>query len=285
MRPQTFVHPSLFKSDVQRAPQKIFICGPGIGSRGFDLRDKIKSYVESFSNCEVIFGEDVSSKKISVKRADLQTLETQLAQSVDFTVLLLQSPGAIAELGTFSMIPSIRSRLFVLVPTEFYGAESYISRGPLSLIAQEFKRNVIYFDNDVDERIYSNLSFLITMYKYAYAQGRYQYDYHAHAAWREDNYNQLDYETYFQPIRDNFFEVVLLMAIVILDGPTFSELVSATQMHPDEVSSGLARLFSDSRIAKIRNRYRSANSYSDVSLAQVNTMQLSRARASLIAIS
>src|SRR5580700_188772 len=96
----SLIRPSLFGLDVQRQPLKVFICGPGDEARGFALRKSVQSYVSRIPECKTVFGEEITSKSISVRRADLQTLESKLAQSVDFTILLLESPGSIAELGT-----------------------------------------------------------------------------------------------------------------------------------------------------------------------------------------
>jgi hypothetical protein len=278
------VTPNIFKWDVQRYPLKVFICGPGKTSTGFELRKSVKEYVEGFARCETTFGEDVTSKTIAVRRADLQTLESQLAQSVDFTLLLLDSPGAIAELGTFSMIANIRPRLYVLVPSRHYGAESYIARGPLSLIARDFKRHVIYFDGGQDKSIFRSLDFIISMYKFAgYKRGR-EYKSVALSDWREPSYQPESYEKYFKPIRAEFFQLVVLSTIVFLDSPTFTEIVDVTQMHPDEISSSLKQLHHQNRILKDgKGRYVATNGYDDGMLNPIDSKQLSRARARHIA--
>jgi hypothetical protein len=284
----SFIRPSIFKREVQRQPLKVFICGPGLDTHEFRLRKRVQSYLSSFENCTTTFGEDITSRSIAVRRADLQTLESQLAQSVDFTVLLLQSPGAIAELGTFSMIPSIRSRLYVLLPSSHFGSKSYISRGPLSLIAKDFKRHVIYFDHEDDHGIPGTLNFVVAMYKYARSVGGHKYAKAALNDWRDPSYKSEAYEKYFKSIRSEFFQVVVLAGIILLDTPTFAEIVDETQMHPDEVGAALNELHSENRIFKTgkgKARYSAANGFRDDLLLVVDAIQLSRAKASHLAFS
>jgi hypothetical protein len=282
----SLIRPSLFGWDVQKQPLKVFICGPGNESVGIGLRKRVQSHISSFRNCETLFGEELTSKLIAVRRADLQTLESQLAQSVDFTILLLDSPGAIAELGTFSMVPSIRSRLFVLVPSRYFRAKSYIDRGPLSLISKDFKRHVIYFDGEHDFAIWKALDFIVSLYKYARYRGGRDYLNAALNDWRRPAYKSESYEKYFQAIRREFFKVAIFSVILTLDDPTFSEIVDASRMHPDEVSAALAELHAARKITKSgKARYGTTEGFHDGLLASVDTVQLSRAKATYVALS
>ncbi len=163
----SLIDPVLFKTPVRQHNLNIFLCGPGRSSEGFQLRQHIKELLEKNYQATVSFGEELIDKKFRhTKRVDLQTLEAQFAHVTDFTILLLESPGAIAELGTFSMIENIRARLFVVVPTRFFGAESYIARGPLSLISSFSANNIIYYDLKKMAGVDSALKFPVALYKF-----------------------------------------------------------------------------------------------------------------------
>src|SRR5690606_14127923 len=83
----------------------------------------------------------------------------------DFTILILESPGAIAELGTFSMVESLNSRIFAVVPLEFHKGESYISRGPLSILSAHSSINVSYYSEERFDVLHHNLNWAIMLYK------------------------------------------------------------------------------------------------------------------------
>src|SRR5690606_14152668 len=65
---------------------------------------------------------------------DLIDLETHLAHLSDLIVLIVESPGSIAELGAFSVVPEIREKLQVFIRQERYKSDSFISLGPIRSI-------------------------------------------------------------------------------------------------------------------------------------------------------
>lgn len=111
------IGPHLLKKTVKNRKTDVFLCGPGYGGENFSVREYIRTSLTEIDNVSVHYGEEIE-KISSFRRAkkDLQTLEAEFAHTVDFTLLMLESPGSMAELGTFSMIPNICSRLVVLVP-------------------------------------------------------------------------------------------------------------------------------------------------------------------------
>ncbi|MGB5833966.1 MAG: retron St85 family effector protein, partial [Thiohalocapsa sp.] len=66
--------------------------------------------------------------------SDLITFERHLAHLASAVVLFVESPGSIAELGAFSLIPEIAQKLIVFVREDHYYQESYIKLGPLQYI-------------------------------------------------------------------------------------------------------------------------------------------------------
>ncbi len=148
----------LFNKDFRNQRVEIFLCGPGFLHGEFDWRTKIRAMLDRYSGVNVIFGEDIISKKIPARirlqirqekiNKDLLTAEIKLALGTDATLLLANSPGALAELGTFCAIENISKKLFVMVNETHHGGESYISRGPLSYLNKINSMSVIYYNEE-----------------------------------------------------------------------------------------------------------------------------------------
>jgi hypothetical protein len=65
---------------------------------------------------------------------DLVLFERHLAELSSVIVLVLESPGAIAELGLFSTIDEFRSKLLVYVDAGHYRQQSFIRLGPIDYL-------------------------------------------------------------------------------------------------------------------------------------------------------
>lgn len=77
---------------------------------------------------------------------DLVTFEEHLAGLSAVIVLVVESPGAVAELGAFTVSKPISDRLLVLVAEIHYESESFIRLGPLRRLENEFDRAVLVYD-------------------------------------------------------------------------------------------------------------------------------------------
>ncbi|MGE0667677.1 MAG: hypothetical protein AB7O49_14060 [Sphingomonadales bacterium] len=114
--------PGLLCKEAAYRPLNVFLCGPGYGTEAHTLRSAVRDMLTGYKNVRVTYGEEIDPDELRVStRMDLQTLESSFAHNVDFTVLMLDSPGAMAELGTFSMIDNVRPRLYILVSSMFFG--------------------------------------------------------------------------------------------------------------------------------------------------------------------
>lgn len=78
--------------------------------------------------------------------SDLVTFEEHLAGLSDVIILAVESPGAIAELGAFSISPAIADRLLVLVAEIHYEQESFIRLGPLKRLEDKNTQSVLVYD-------------------------------------------------------------------------------------------------------------------------------------------
>lgn len=278
------IQPTLLNDKARKVPSKVFVCGPGLSSGRVDIRNLARKELEGMMNVSVVYGEEIE-KEFSYSRRgmDLQTLEAQFAHDVDFTLLILESPGSIAELGTFTQLPHLQDRLVVLVPSNFFRSESYIARGPLSLLSQRNPQNVIYFDSSRQSEMLSRVLYPLTFYKYAhYVLGK---DYLDNTrASRMKRGSIVDYKSYISGIRSSFNKAITLIGILVGDHPSYSELLVHTGLGPIQLNASLRALFLDHKIIKISSaKYHPVEGYSDDILRPFSTTAISMARAKLLA--
>lgn len=65
---------------------------------------------------------------------DLVSFERHLAELSSVIVLVLESPGSIAELGLFSIVEEFQAKLLVFIETEHYKSSSFIKLGPVDFL-------------------------------------------------------------------------------------------------------------------------------------------------------
>lgn len=279
------IGPNLLSAAASKKMTKVFLCGPGIGGTNYHIREFARSTLLSLRNVEVHYGEHIEQQaKFQRRQRDLQTLELEFAHSVDFTLLILESPGSIAELGTFSMVDNVRGRLIVLVPSQFYRDSSYIARGPLSLISRQFQSNIIYFDRNIDHELSKKILYPATFYKYAHYKLGLQYQSHIETAYRQRGYGVSAYETFMAGVRREYATAVTLIGIMILGAPTFAELIASTSLSPSQASGALHQLYQARKIRKDSSgRYQPLVGYEDQLFDAFSTTSISEARAELIA--
>ena len=137
------LHDQVFKK-LRLNALNVFFVG-GVARYRQTLRDSIKSEFNAklltwfdenrryFSKrISVYYPEELFEELIRGKGGfDLLSLENLLAQSVHVIVIVLESPGAIAELGAFTNHPQLSNRLVVVVDKKFRKARSFIALGPI----------------------------------------------------------------------------------------------------------------------------------------------------------
>lgn len=70
---------------------------------------------------------------------DLVSFEQHLAELSSVIVLVLESPGSIAELGLFSVIEEFQTKLIVFIETDHYNSSSFIKLGPVDYLEKVHK--------------------------------------------------------------------------------------------------------------------------------------------------
>jgi len=143
----------------------IFLCGANIEDKSkirYKIAEKLKKYIFSF-RYDVIYPEEIFDELLhSTKTKDLLSLEGLLADSVDAIVLIPESPGSFAELGSFSNDSELRQKIICILDKKYKKDKSFINKGPLKLIKDTNKFAVLFVDpNDLDKdmsKLYSALN-------------------------------------------------------------------------------------------------------------------------------
>ncbi|MFA5576926.1 MAG: retron St85 family effector protein [Tissierellaceae bacterium] len=124
-----------------------FLCG----SNNMDFRDKLKERIEG-KGIKVIYAENLFEAIVHNKsKANHLDLEQMLASNVELIVIILESPGAMVELGMFSNNANEIKKLLVLMDDKYRMKESFINYGPIKKISDldDIKR-VFYYKADGD---------------------------------------------------------------------------------------------------------------------------------------
>jgi len=116
----------------------------------YSLRDALRRelsgrrYILGF---DVYYPEELFEELLTgSQKGDLLELENMLARSVHAVVILLESPGAIAELGAFANHAELQDKLVVVVDKKYLRKKSFIMLGPVAHLRKRTKSQVIYFD-------------------------------------------------------------------------------------------------------------------------------------------
>lgn len=125
----------------------VFLVGAARGSPG-SLRDSVRNELlkwKYLSYMDIYYPEELFTELLGRgKDYDLLSLENLLAGSVHAVVIILESPGAIAELGAFANHKELCDRLVVVVDEKHKKAKSFIALGPLRYLEERTKSKVIY---------------------------------------------------------------------------------------------------------------------------------------------
>lgn len=137
-------------------PSYIFLCGGKLAASGSSFygscRDIFYSYVKSKDDsiCKnIVLAEKVIEYFDGSGYPDLLTFEKDLAAISLLTVVFSESAGAIAELGSFSVLDNIQDRLVVVLHEDDVSSEkSFIWKGPIKYLKNRA------FNNGSDNPIY-----------------------------------------------------------------------------------------------------------------------------------
>lgn len=125
------------------SPPIIFLFGGTIASIGdppVSVRGCLYDYIftkhPALSN-NLVIPEDFKDWLHDSIYPDLLSFESDLAQTSALVIIALESPGSIAELGSFSVNPALRNKLIIIISEFHHSQKSFITLGPLRQIPEE----------------------------------------------------------------------------------------------------------------------------------------------------
>ena len=137
----------LAKTRVIRFPSLIFLCGGEISTnsdRFKSCRDIFYRYIsqnDSVFKKNVVLAEQIFRYFEHSTYQDLLHFERDLAELSSLIVLFSESPGSIAELGSFAVLRTIQDRMLVVLHQEDSYKESFIWQGPALYLKHLAEKN------------------------------------------------------------------------------------------------------------------------------------------------
>jgi hypothetical protein len=139
MREELFAKIDLQTSRLKPYEGFIFLCGGQTDVRSIEpvsIRDAM--YRELVKNSAVDkrirMAEHYKDWSCESVYRDLVSFERHLAELSSVIVLVLESPGSIAELGLFSVVEAFQGKLLVFIETDHYQSSSFIKLGPVDYL-------------------------------------------------------------------------------------------------------------------------------------------------------
>ncbi len=127
---------------VRRPSRFIFFCG---GANHVDPKAaaSLRHYllnerrIERRLHAGIILAEQANQLYRDTNYNDLISFEEDIARIAAMVLVIAESAGSLAELGAFAATDSIRTRLSVLLQTEFDSGESFVRYGPIRKIRND----------------------------------------------------------------------------------------------------------------------------------------------------
>lgn len=146
----------------------VFLCGAGREVEGSVRAEYERALTEDWFSYryEVFRPEDLFEELlVGPGHQDLLSLENILADSVDAVLLVVESIGAIAELGSFASSDRLRKKLIVVVDKQYRKSKSFINYGPIRLMQDRKEGAVRYIDFANPEETFSSIRRLLEKMK------------------------------------------------------------------------------------------------------------------------
>ena len=139
------------KSRIINYPRYIFLCGGPVPSNGsqtvppslrYSLLERITSDHPDLKT-NIVLAESIFAKFAKDDYGDLLTFERHLAGFCSAIVIILESPGAIAEFGAFVLLTEVVDKLYAVIDSKHYKSPSFIRKGPIEYLKQRQENQVI----------------------------------------------------------------------------------------------------------------------------------------------
>jgi hypothetical protein len=144
--------------------RRIFLCGAS-ADRKHSVRERLNDALQrmEYGRIAVYYPEKLFDELLTgVGHHDLLSLENLLAEGVTAIVVILESPGALTELGAFTNHEALRRKLIVIQDSAYARDKSFIQLGPVRMLREQGIGTVIDVDFDKPEACLSTLSRAIT---------------------------------------------------------------------------------------------------------------------------
>lgn len=136
----------------------IFLCGGDITSiedKGAKYYSSLRSYLIDYAKLvkkeiEIRTAEDF--KDYLVAYDNLLEFESDIASISDLVVIILESPGALIELGIFIENKNIRNKLVAIQHYDFASEQSFINLGPLKSLKKSSESAVLGYKWPFDQK-------------------------------------------------------------------------------------------------------------------------------------
>ncbi|WP_147292549.1 retron St85 family effector protein [Undibacter mobilis] len=129
---------NLDKLRVARPSKFIFLCGGVVirqgGSRAENLRDYLCRVRPLRLRHEIVLAEKAVQLYRDTAYGDLISFEEDIARIASIVLVIAESPGALAELGSFSSNETIRQVLRVVIQERYESEESFVRFGPIERV-------------------------------------------------------------------------------------------------------------------------------------------------------
>jgi hypothetical protein len=116
------------------------------------LRDYLCRKKKMNLRANVVFAESATQLYRDTHYEDLISFEEDIARVASLVFIIAESPGSLAELGAFSMNPTISDNLRVIVQSQYADAESFIRYGPIQKIQNDNDDNVAFYPWGMSKR-------------------------------------------------------------------------------------------------------------------------------------
>ena len=119
----------------KRPPAVVFLCGGKESLR----RARVKQLLEQRPSTFVFLAEDVWREvaALATDEKNLLEIEAFLAKLADAVIIIVESPGTIAELGAFAISDPLRAKLIPILSEEFQSERSFINDGPVRSVDRD----------------------------------------------------------------------------------------------------------------------------------------------------
>lgn len=147
---------SLDKSHVFLSPPIVFLFGGTIEPDCMSVRKILYNYIlvkDSSLFSSLVIAEHFKDWLHDSVYPDLLSFESDLAQVSSLIIITLESAGAIAELGSFSVNSDLKDKMIIILSENHHTQTSFITLGPLRLIPENNVYSYPYDYKNIEESL------------------------------------------------------------------------------------------------------------------------------------